>query len=247
MIRQALEWLQERIDQVDPVHTDDQGNEYWIDTHERVDSKRLKVDRFTPLGLATLDGLAEFLEERRPEEGDLTIHVLSHELVKLIGEPDDRRVREEYAVAKALRSKTFPFGTWMDQETFVITCRAMLGEDDLQGDAVPRNDRDEIISLASAVVDTEAIESLDDGVAQSITAKKGATLPSREETRGIYRVAPFRGFPEVSPVSIDVILRVRTKPVAIALFEVDPDAWKVPMVQRTKDYLAASTPVPVIG
>jgi hypothetical protein len=147
--------------------------------------------------------------------------------------------------------KSFPFGTWLAPENFIILCQAgfqrvMIQNDD--GTMAP--DLDYILKVASAI-SAEAIEtSDDDGISQKISTRRGIVLKSQETVKPLVSLAPRRTFAEIDqPISQFVFrARIQEGSAHLALFEADGGRWHLYAVGAITEWLDEKLgEVPIVG
>lgn len=133
--------------------------------------------------------------------------------------------------------RQFPFGQFLSQEDFVIKALAMFQETD---------DFGKVMELAGKIVCADEAELTDNGVSQAVTVKRGfkqesgRILPLRPVLR------PVRTFTEVEQPASEFIFRMKSEPVALALFEADMGKWEMEAKLNIKAFLEAELPgVPV--
>lgn len=108
-------------------------------------------------------------------------------------------------------------GQEMSQQQAIIQLQSVYG---------PTPDRDYLLELISRMSVNEGITSDDNGVTQTITARKGAALKENMPVKPIVQLQPYRTFLEVvQPVS-EFLLRVG-KEGSISLREADGGVWRL--------------------
>jgi len=119
--------------------------------------------------------------------------------------------------------KEFPFGKFLSQEEFIIAFRSLFvgGRED---------DFEYVLSYTSKVTNTTEAQGEDDGIAQAVTIRKGASGVLKEKTtlKSIVRLTPYRTFREAEQPEGEFLFRVRGREdevPSIALFEADGGAW----------------------
>ena len=252
-----MSFLKEAIDRLVQIGTDDQSGktvavydrdggdaQYWAATRKPVIPKAVPA----ALGVRTLQGLIDYTTHLRRSDGPFTdpqlfVHATWKDasLQTVLDDDADRLV---FVVAQHT-PVTFPYGQWMDPETFIIHMRNSFDYD--LGDAAA------VISLAGGVRSTSTAEQQDDGVSQTVTVKRGAAMISTEETKGVYKLHPWRTFTEVGAIEQDTVFRVRTatetEGAKCALFVADGDAWQEAATRAVVDWLRKHLipAIPVIG
>lgn len=190
-----------------------------------------------PLELGTLSGLCDFVKadpdglfSASATGTQSIIRISSPTEVSLVGVArlDESHTRERYAHAM-YELATFAFGSWMDREAFNIALQSLFRMD---GNAAA------LLELVGNIVDTNAVEVVDDGVRQSVTRKSTVSGAVLEKGRPATHVllAPFRSFAEIEPVVSSFVFRMRggggNGAVQVALFEADGGRWKLETIDR---------------
>lgn len=166
------------------------------------------------------------------DEVPTVFHVTSEVGVAVYGSfSNDYAQRTAYAVASFADVKSFTFGTWLDQETFIIGLQAHVKD---------AGDRQYLLDLTSRIAINDQLEITDNGVSQDVTAKTGASLKQIISLKPRVTLAPFRTFREIEQPSSEFVFRVRkgTRGTPeLALFEADGGAWKLTAMQSIAEYL----------
>lgn len=232
MLEAAMRYAVEEMGQ--PQILTANGKSYSTEPLEALSSPRSLA---APLEIHTLDGLVVYLNrgfDGQGSTGELAVAIDSPTQVRLVDAlDDDFRLRETLVKVNAYASTQFPFGTWMDPESFTIAALSLLQQDD------------QVAALLKLVgnLSSESVRTYeDDGVSQRATAMVGIAKKGDVVVKGSYRLAPFRTFPElVQPTSM-FALRLRgggdgDAPEA-ALFEVADNGWRIEAVKSIRDRLA---------
>lgn len=194
-----------------------------------------------PLAVSGLQGLVDFLAAHPGVETDVVAHVAGYDRVDLIGRPKGRfHARDHYATASVDRPR-FGLGEWRDLETFIITLQACFED---------TRDRAALLALLGNITDEQVHSADDDGVTQTVTARKGISFKEQAKVPNPVHLAPFRTFREVAQPLSPFIFRLKSgSPVSAALFEADGGEWKLEAVGAIKRWLREYLPaeVPVIG
>jgi hypothetical protein len=198
-----------------------------------------------PLTIHTLTGIVDYIKDSGdtadvPEgEGTIFIHVLSPATVALYSNLMGPWVQRNcYLKATLADAHGFPFGHWLDPETFIIS---------LQAQFVPDATVASILAMVGTIKDEVVKTSGDDGYSQTVTAKAGIALVGTVAVPNPVTLAPYRTFMEVEQPASSFILRLR-KGVEISLHEADGGQWRLKAIQNIKNFLATALPnIPVIA
>lgn len=200
--------------------------------------------------VATLTGFVDFVE-RNIDELDLIdsyIAVIdSPQSVALCSTLLNQQREREILLTASLDSnmKTFPFGTFMPQEEFIIKLHSLFEKK--EGD-----DFDYVALMVSKTVQADTADTNDDGITQHVTVKRGISgaLKEKGEIKPIVRLSPYRTFREIAQPESQFLLRIKTSDngaVQAALFEADGGAWRNEARLRIAAYLKKHIKVSVIA
>ncbi|MDH5541942.1 MAG: hypothetical protein OEY64_03145 [Nitrospinota bacterium] len=127
--------------------------------------------------------------------------------------------------------KPFPFGREHDTEEFIIALQAKFIMDD--------NLRT-LLSLASRVEDKTIIGAEDNGISQTVTAKKSVATRENVTLPNPLMLKPFSTFPEIDPPAKPYVMRVKAG-LKWVLYETDDTAWGVEATKRTAAWITANS------
>lgn len=189
-----------------------------------------------PVEVTTLTGFVDLVKAKIEvfQSDQSVIHVEGFDTVSLINKQSDSWGRRQvYIRAKMEEREQFPFGRFLDSETFAIW---------LQAGFVPeRGDVDEITGIAANLTADSILNVEDDGIRQRVTVKKGVSLKENVTVKRRMKVAPYRTFREVEQPMSEVVFRVRQdadgQVPTCALFESDGGQWKLEAMARIRDWL----------
>lgn len=106
---------------------------------------------------------------------------------------------------------------WRNQQEAIIELRSRF---------IPSEDSQYLLGLISRINNDEGVQSTDNGVSQTVTAKKGVSLMSTEQVKPRISLRPFRTFREVEQPESEFILRLDDN-ARVGLFEADGGIWKI--------------------
>lgn len=184
----------------------------------------------------TLTGLVDYLNHNVEtlEKKDLMIHVQTHDTVDLISRFDGDEAKRTVYVSAMLdeKLKPFPFGQWMDQETFIIA---------LQSQFEAARDQRDILELVAKMTAERSVSQEDDGITQKVQARQGIALVANIKVPNPVTLVPYRTFREVEQPISQFVFRVRNgregQPPQCALFEADGGAWRLTAIETIRDWL----------
>lgn len=200
--------------------------------------------------VATLTGFVDFVE-RNIDNLDLTNSYIAvvdgADAVYLHSTLLEQHRERETILAATLDGKmtSFPFGIFIPQEDFIIKLHSLFEEK--EGD-----DFEYVAMIVSRVTQANSADTLDDGITQHVTVKKGISGALKESsmTKPIVRLSPYRTFREIEQPESQFLLRIRTDDrgnAEVALFEADGGAWRNEARLRIAEYLKERIKVSVIA
>ena len=147
------------------------------------------------------------------------------------------------AVVEPLKAAEFQFGNFMPVEQFIIGLQSCFARED---------GRDIVIEAIAGLKSDESMSYKDDGISQTVAAKKGVSLSTTREVPNPVVLKPYRTFPEIEQPSSQFILRVTDKrgEPEVGLWEADGGAWKIEATARIRAWLEAQlsgTGIDVLG
>jgi hypothetical protein len=208
------------------------------------------------IACSTLQGLVDLLNgnlEDAKSAGDLLVHIESPTEVSIISRKSDEFGRRMvYAKAEYPQGcTTFPFGSWLNPENFVILTQQSFQRVKVQNeDGSFAQDLDYILKIASGISAQAVNSSEDDGLSQRVAMKQGVVLLTDTVLRPLVNLAPYRTFAEIDQVLSGFVFRARVKDegVHLAVFEGDGGRWRLGAVAAIKAWLALQiTGIPIIS
>lgn len=235
MLREAIDRI---LELSEPTITEIGGERY----ADRVLHRIPKELTAAPLQVHTLSAMADYITEGADETAEsedsirrrFVIHVADFDRVYLYRELNSDKARECLLEAE-ISAPSFPFGKWMDMETFIIN---------MQTHFVPTENRDALVRLVGTVTDENGVTLADDGMTQKVTARTGISLVKQVEVPNPVTLAPFRTFGEIEQPESPFVFRVRKDgdTIMAALFAADGDGWKRDAILAIRDWFAMELP-----
>jgi hypothetical protein len=192
---------------------------------------------------STLQGLVDLwageLDDAQTH-GDLLVHIVSPTEVHLLSrESDNFGRRRLWARADYPKCTTFPFGAWLDPESFIIAAQQNFQRVKIESGDGFAHDLDYVLSVASKITAEHAAENVDDGFAQRVAVKQGIALKAETILKPMVNLAPYRTFAEIDQVISQFVFRARINNgvAALALFEGDGGRWKIGATAAIKAWL----------
>lgn len=144
-------------------------------------------------------------------------------------EPDEYCKRDYLYTAKA-ELPSIRFNEFIDHESFMIALRSKF---------IETEDTAYLLKLLSTITDKNSVETEDNGLTQTVQAKKGVVMVENVNVRPKVFLQPFRTFIEIDQPASEFLLRLKEGGF-IGLFEADGGAWKLEAKDFIKDFLIDS-------
>ena len=213
----------------DSIVKDDRGVQFLLNSNGGyTELKKTESEHLIP-GFRTnsLKSIADYIEQNFDKnENGFVIHVVDYETVRLksnvLGEENQR----EQLVEAEAKNPEFRFGTFYDQENFIISL--MTKFQSTEGSEY-------CLAIASGIVDGEEAKLIDNGMSQNVVMKSGIASVSNEEVNPYVSLQPFRTFREIKQPESIFLLRLR-KGAQLAVYEADGGEWKQEAVQNIVEY-----------
>lgn len=199
---------------------------------------RIKADPELPkaVDFATLTGFAGFLKETYA--GSLTVHVVSpievRALGPLVGEDSNLRAIPATATCRSSGMQGYTIGAWFELELLNIALQTCF--------APARGQIEALRKFCAAVRSTRSIGVADDGVSQTVEAKRGIAAVQMTDVGNPWSLAPWRTFAEIVQPESSFILRFQEDQgdgMQAALFATGDLSWYVTAVENIATYLRA--------
>jgi len=199
----------------------------------------LKPD-FRPenLNLHTLTGITDYVKDNI-ESNDIKkmfIHVRDYNKVILYGKHEGELCERTIFLTSTLDSGNgFPYGQNIDTERFLINLQTLF---------VPTDELNELKKIAGGIRKQDDTEVQDDGIAQTVSVKKGVHLAANISIPNPMDLKPYRTFTEVDQPESKFVFRINTDESfpKCALHEADGEAWKLEAIQLIAEYFKNNLP-----
>jgi hypothetical protein len=173
----------------------------------------------------SLSGIVDYVKSNFDGENKLTIHIKSPIHVDCFGPLNLDKRRDHYIEAEA-KLPQFPFGRFLDAESFNIAIQSMFQKND---------DKDIVLRIVGNIKEENVKSYGDDGVSQSVTAKTGVASYESVLVPNPVTLKPYRTFVEVDQPQSDFVFRMQKGPTC-ALFEADGGAWELEAMDNIEGY-----------
>lgn len=200
-----------------------------INDHTWTDRQLVKVHEDQPaiFQTKTLASLVELIQKESSHEklNNLIVHVESPTKVNVV--TTLRGDFERYGLYSAVAElPQIPLGSFVDMEKMNILLKSAFVQSD---------SRDELIALLGNIMEENVNNTLDDGISQTVVARKGIATKANVTVKPIQKLIPYRTFLEVEQPESEFLLRLHDGPQA-ALFEADGGAWKLQARKNIAQY-----------
>lgn len=226
MIREAIDRILELAQpQMLTLDGEKYVNKKMIRLPHELKAQPLEVHTLTAIVDYIMNGCDELVEDI---DRKYVIHVADHAHVYLFHELNADKERE-CLLSCNVSPKTFPFGRWLDVESFIISMQAYFE---------PSDNVDALVKLVGNIVDENSVTTADDGMTQNVTARSGIALVKQMSVPNPITLAPYRTFNEIAQPESSFVFRVRkgANGVEAALFTADGNAWVNDAIQGIKFY-----------
>lgn len=189
-----------------------------------------EIEKAVKLEVHTLSALLEYIKSRGASEfsGDMILHVENPKTVTLISGLNKERSRETLMASMAEVSE-FRFGTWYDQERFII---------ELQSNFERTPDLDAVMQFSGNVEAKTTANYGDDGITQKATISKGIASKVDAIVPNPVVLVPYRTFQEVAQPASNFVFRVRDNgEPEFCLIEAGNHLWRNEAIENVKEYL----------
>lgn len=188
-----------------------------------------RYDTPTPIGVNTLESLSDMIKtELEAAFKPLFVNVQSPTKVEVFSPYHfSEDCRRDYLYIAQAELPNIILNNYLSHESFMIALRSKF---------VENNDVSYLLNLLSKISDENSVESDDNGVSQTVKAKKGVVLVENVLVRPKVKLAPFRTFLEVEQPESEFLLRLQEGG-QIGLFEADGGAWKLDAKENIRGFL----------
>lgn len=222
MLKEAI---QEIVKLAGPKTFDIGGEHYASEALCRVDPKKDFPETITLNGL---DSLCKLIRNEATDlfcDDQILVQVVSYNHVRvyttLDGEMDRCYLYE--CQADTPEAKT---DRWLNHEAAVIQLQSMY---------IPNEDTAYLLSLLSSISKDSKVTTTDNGVTQTVEARKGVALMGNVQIKPRVTLRPFRTFLEVEQPESEFILRLSDNG-EINLIGADGGAWRLEAVRNIAAY-----------
>ena len=213
-----------------------------------ISGRKYTTDKVVPLHaprpdtvcVTTLTALVDYLNSNVDglTVGNLICHVESPSEVSinsaLVGDFLDRQT----FIRAELKQLQLRLNSFMDGEEFNILLQSCFVEPD---DPKQATDRGIVMQYAANVREVQEGVTMDDGVTQAVTVKKGIVSVENTILPNPVTLRPYRTFTEVEQPASNFVFRAKEGP-RFALIEADGGAWKSEAMKNIKAFMEQQIP-----
>ena len=117
--------------------------------------------------------------------------------------------------------------------------RTSILDIELRGRFSPSEGSDYLLDLLSRISKESVVSSEDNGVSQTVEARKGISLKEKVQIRSRVLLRPYRTFLEVEQPGSEFILRLNDNG-DVGLFEADGGAWQLEAKKNVMEYFKSA-------
>lgn len=200
--------------------------------------ENLHEELVSTLEVRTLSSIRDYLTDN-PDELDLAktmVQVCGPRRVEIISKPfGGFRQRDVFMRATAIIPDHL-FNAQVPPDQFVPWLQSCFCESE---------DLKALLHISGNLVDTSEVRSLDDGVSQEVSIRKGAARKSELPVPSPAVLMPFSTFVEVNQPPRKFVFRLGSSPLTCSLIEADGGAWKITAISSIAEWLHANLPTGV--
>lgn len=230
MLKELADKIEELVNgQVKPEILEHEGVDYIRTSHGY---EQLNKPKTRKIEANSLDGLIKLIKNTNKDASDV-FEIYSPLIVRV-----DFNCIEVMSALNADKSRNYLFeanpmipslriGYDMSVEEMIIL---------LSTSFIMTENTEKFINSLSSLRVVEEVEFNDDGVGQTVTAKKGASMNQKYQIQPIVKLQPIRTYAEIEQVESKFLFRVN-KDGTVCLREADGGQWKYETQKRIAAYL----------
>ena len=226
-LKEGIDKIEELVQRADTRIIEVDGEHYATG-----DLKQIPKPYYAPetINLNSLDSLVDIIKkELKKITEPLFIRIISPTKIDVFTsfKTDDRCIRDYLYRANA-ELPNIVIDNYVDHESFIIALKSKL---------IKNEDNEYVLNLLSKITDTESVTSDDNGISQTVRAKKGVVMVENVLVRPIVNLMPYRTFLEVGQPESQFLLRLKEGGY-VGIFEADGGAWKLEAKENINEYLS---------
>jgi len=171
---------------------------------------------FITLEVQTLEGILGYTQAELTPTLDF-INIMSPTHIVGYGTVGKSQYRAQLLTAKA-KTKEFPYGRQLSMEDFILNVQVCFAECD---------DKAELLSAVSRVVQNSQVVQEDDGITQTLEIKSGIALKENKRISPVRNLEAYRSFPGFASPAAPFLFRAHKdeKGVKFSLTDMAGDNW----------------------
>ena len=225
-LREAIEKIEEMAIKAEVKIFDVHDKKY---STEKLFEIPREYDSPKGITLNTLESLADIIKiELEKAYQPLFVNVKSPTEVNVFSTyHHDENCRRDHIYYATAELPNIILNQFIEHDSFMIALRSKFVENE---------DVTYLLELLSKITDKNSVESEDNGLTQTVQARKGAVLVENVVVRPKVKLAPFRTFLEVDQPESEFLVRIQEGGY-VGLFEADGGAWKLDAKDNIKEFL----------
>ncbi len=156
----------------------------------------------------------------------IIVNISNHDFVKVFTTYDEDYERDSLYESVADVCHIGCIGSFTEHESAMIMLKSLFNE---------TPDLEYVLHLLTKITEESSVSSNDNGLTQTVEAKKGISLLEKVSVKPRVSLKPYRTFLEVEQPESEFLLRV-SEGGKIALFEADGGMWKISAKRSIKEY-----------
>lgn len=230
VLRDLCEYVEELVNgQVDPEIIEHEGVDYIKTAHGY---EQLNKPKTRKIEVNSLDGLIKLIKNHKKDASDVfgvytpLIVRADFNCIEVMGALNTDKSRNYLFEANPMIPR-LNIGYDMSVEEMIIL---------LSTSFIMTENTEKFIESLSSLRVVEEVEFNDDGVGQTVTAKKGASMNAKFQVQPIVKLKPIRTYAEIDQVESKFLFRVN-KNGSVCLREADGGQWMYETQKRIVAYL----------
>ncbi len=199
------------------------------------------LEKAETVTVKTLTGLVDYVKANidKLDLSNIICHVESPSKVSLLSCLEEDFHQREYYIRAELEQLQHKFNVYLDGEVFNIMLQSLFV--DYETEPKQGTDRGLVLRYCANVREVAEGVTLDDGVTQAVTVKKGIAAVETVTMPNPVTLRPYRTFTEVEQPASKFVFRAKEGPMFM-LTEADGGAWKSEAMKNIKNYLEFEVP-----
>lgn len=177
------------------------------------------------LHVSSLESIVKLVaKEHESINQTIFVHVDNYESVSVFTTYNERFERSDLYQARFDAPR--PGFGWKDYENAMIAFRSQF---------IPNDGVNYLLDILSRITDENSVSSNDNGMTQTVEARSGISLKTKEKINPRVKLRPYRTFLEVEQPESEFLVRLKEGG-QIGLFEADGGMWKLEAKSNIRAY-----------